>query len=85
MQHCLTHKASSQGHIWYSARKTNMVRLRIGLHGNHSALSNRAASSSTSELNSLDQYYEILHDRLKSKRPCVERLDYLNENHDSMS
>lgn len=65
MQHCLTCKASSQGQIWYPAWKINMVRLRIGLHGNHSALPKSAKPALTSKLNRPDQYCEISHDRFK--------------------
>lgn len=79
MQHCLPCKASSQGYIWYPVGKTNMVRLRIGLHGNHSALSKSATPPLMSKLNRPDQYCEISHDRFKKHQNTQHWRTGLNE------
>lgn len=58
-----------------------MVRLRVGLHGNHSALSKSVTPPLMSKLNRPDQYREISYERFKKKPKIlnIEGLDYLNE------
>ena len=81
MQHRLTCKDSSQGRLWYPEWEINMIRLRIGLHGNHPALGPKVPHhlqrpSSTDQTSTVRPHKT---DFKNSKILNVEWLDYPNE------